>query len=375
MRPPISPQSPTYEVVGPLERVDERDTVFARASLISGTPQEREYHTKHPELGQIDQRMAKFYHRNTGPYFESVFGPVDALALPDVVDGPVSETKLLRPPDQFTSLTKKTARTLGADLVGVGLLNQAWVYSHKGRHPYFENYKEGRPVFAGVASDYTGLVWGDPLSIKHRFVIVMAFTQNRRLLRDGASGLVDFEIGRVYAKSALASVQLARFIRELGYPARAHHLRNYGIMVVPAAVDCGLGELGRCGFLITKKFGANTRIACVTTDLPLFPDEPANLGIQDFCSKCLKCAKACPAGAITKGDKVAVRGVSKWELSREKCFLYWGTKSHSCAICQTVCPWSKPDTFLHTAVATIAVKIPPSRRLLVWADELLFPPK
>ena len=368
-------QSPTYEVVGPLERVDERDTVFARASLVPGTPQESEYHSRHPELKQIDHRMAKFYQRSTGPYFESVFGPVDALALPDIVDGPISTTKLLRSPGQFASLVKMTARTLGADLVGVGLLNQAWVYSHKGRHPYFEDYRQNRPLFGGVPSGYTGLVWGDPLSIKHEFVIVMAFTQNRRLLRDGASDLVDFEIGRVYAKSALASVQLARFIRELGYPARAHHLRNYGIMVVPAAVDCGLGELGRCGFLITKKFGANTRIACVTTDLPLFPDEPANLGIQDFCGKCLKCAKACPAGAIAEGDKVVTSGVRKWELSREKCFLYWGTKSHSCAICQTVCPWSKPDTFLHTTIASIAVNVPPSRRLLVWADQLLFPPK
>ncbi|MFQ5905243.1 MAG: reductive dehalogenase [bacterium] len=366
---------PTYEVVGPFLRVDERDTVFARACLIPGTPEERAYHSAHPELKQIDEKMGRFYRRDANPYFESVFGPVAALAFPDIVDGPISEKILSKPEGEFTCLTKKTAERLGADLVGIGLLNEAWVYSHRGRHPYFERHKPNPPLFKGIPSGYSGLVWGDTIDIKHKFVVAMAFAQDHGLLGNGVSDLADFEVGRAYARSALVSVQLAGFIRGLGYPARAHHLRNYGIMVVPAAVDSGLGELGRCGYLVTRRFGANTRIACVTTDLPLIPDKPVDLGIQDFCNKCLKCARACPAAAIPEGEKVVVRGVRKWEISGEKCFLYWGTTGHSCAICQVVCPWSKPDTFLHTAVSGLAVNVPPSRRVLIWIDHMLFPAK
>ncbi len=351
--------------------MDERDTVFARAKLEEGSPREKAYHEAHPETREVDLKMGKFYEREADPCFESVFGPIAALALPDVVDGPVSARKVEESPARFTSVVKRVAVHLGADLVGVAVLDQAWVYSHRGRHPYFEEYVARPPFFTGAPPHYTGLTWGDPIDIKHGYVIAMTFAQNAGMLGQGASSETDFEVGRVYARSALVSVQLARFIRELGYQARAHHVRNYGIMVVPAAVDSGLGELGRCGYLVTKRFGANTRIACVTTDLPMDADGAADLGMQDFCGKCRKCAEACPVDAIPAGDKVVVRGVRKWEIDREKCFLYWGSKGHSCAICQMVCPWSRPDTLLHTIASGLAVRAPLSRRLLVWIDGLL----
>jgi len=364
----------TCEIVGPHERVDERETVFARACLDEGSVPEKTYHASHPDTRDIDLKMGKFYHRDTNAYFKSVFAPVAALALPDVVDGPVSPNRVTASGTEFTALVKRVAGYLGADMVGVGLLNQAWVYTHRGRYPYFGDYRANPPLFSGVPPHYTGLSWGDPIEVKHKYVIALGFVQDRRSLGDGTAKQTDFEVGRVYARSALASVQLARFARELGYSARAHHLRNYGIMVVPAAVDSGLGELGRCGYLVTRKYGANLRIACVTTDLPLEPDEGPDLGMQDFCSKCLKCALACPAGAIPLGGKVVVRGVRKWEIDREKCFLYWGAKGHSCAICQMVCPWSKPDTFIHAAVSGIAIHLPILRRMILWVDSLLFPP-
>jgi reductive dehalogenase len=362
----------TYKVVGPLERVDERDTIFARAFLDEGSGPEKAYHANHPDTRAVDLKMARFYRRDTTPCFGSVFGPIASLALPDMVDGLVSDNKVSRSRAQFTSLVKEVAVSLGADLVGIGILNQAWVYTHRGRHPYFENYRPNLPLFSGVPPHYSGLEWGDPIRIDHKYVIAMAFAQDVRSLGDGVSEQTDFEVGRVYARSALVSVQLGRFIRELGYPARAHHVRNYGIMVVPAAVDCGLGELARCGYLVTRRYGANVRIACVTTDLPLEQDSEEDLGIQDFCRKCLKCAKACPAAAIPWGEKVVVRGVRKWVVEREKCFLYWGAQGHSCAVCQMACPWSKRDTFIHTAVSSIAVHVPVSRRLIVEIDSLLY---
>ena len=372
MRAGPTKKDSTYEVVGDLVRVDERDTVFARAYLKRGSAREREYHSVHPGTEEIDLKMGKFYQRDEDPGFEAVFGPIESLALPDVVDGPVSDEKVVRTPVEFTSLVKRLALELGANQVGTGLLNQAWIYSHRGRHPYFEGY-ESRPLFTGLPHKYTGLAWGDPIEIDHKHVIALGFAQDRGSLGYGTSAETDLEVGKVYARSALVAVQLARFIRELGYPARAHHLRNYGLMVVPAAVDCGLGELARCGYVVSRTYGANMRIVCVSTDLPLEPDPQRDIGIQDFCAKCLKCAKACPAQAIPFGEKVVVRGVRKWEIDREKCFLYWGAKGHSCAICQMVCPWTKPDTLIHTAVSALAIHVPLSRRLIVRMDSLLFP--
>ncbi|HID89496.1 MAG TPA: reductive dehalogenase [Anaerolineae bacterium] len=374
--------TPTYEIAGQPERFDERDTVFARERLIPGSPEERAYHAMHPERVKIDRRLARFIEAVDRPeaaanpadaaLYRATFGPTAGLALPDVVDGEVAPEQVEADPAQLTTRIKTLARRLGADDVRIGPLNPAWVYSHRSTPPFFEDYRANPPHFSGVPPDYTGLKWGDPIEIPHKYAIVMAFGQDRDLLRTGRTPYSDFEIGRVYGLSALVAVQVAAYIRALGWPARAHHLRNYGVLLVPVAVDAGLGELGRCGYLLHPRLGANLRLACVTTDLPLTLDPPVDLGVQDFCEKCLKCAINCPAGAIPRGEKVVVRGVRKWQIDPAKCLLYWGHLGSACTICQVVCPWSKPPTLPHRLVAQIAFHVPPLRRFLVWADDLVY---
>lgn len=373
---------PTYEVVGELTRFDERDTVFARERLAPGSPEERLYHTAHPELIQIDRRIATFIESVSRPdenasqveaaLYSAAFDPVVGLALPDVADGEVASTRVEAGPEEMAARIKAVARHLGADDVRIGPLNPAWVYSHRGTPPFFADYQSNPPHFSGPPEGYRGLSWGDPIEISHRYAISMAFAQDLEFLQTGGTPFSDFEIGRVYALSALVAVQVAAYVRALGWPARAHHMRNYGVLVVPVAIDAGLGELGRCGYLMHPRLGANLRLVCVTTDLPLAPDPPVALGVQDFCTKCLKCATTCPSGAIPRGDKVVVRGVRKWQIDPEKCLLYWGHLGSACSICQTVCPWSKPPTLPHRVVAWIAFNVPFARRFLVWADDLVY---
>ena len=372
----------TYEIVGKLRRFDERDTVFARERLASGSPEEHAYHAMHPELVEIDRRLASYIDtvnrpeqsisRKDAALSRGTFNPIVGLALPDVADGEVSSKRLESDPVEMTARIKAVSLYLGADDVRIGPLNPAWVYSHRGTPPFFANYQPNPPHLSGLPAGYRDLGWGDPIEITHRYAISMAFAQDRGLLRTGGTSFSDFEIGRVYASSALITTQLAAYIRALGWPARAHHLRNYGVLAVPVAVDAGLGELGRCGYLLHPLLGANLRLTCVTTDLPLALDPPVDLGIQDFCAKCVKCAINCPPRAIPEGGKVAVRGVSRWQIDPVKCLLYWGHLGAACTICQVVCPWSKPPTVFHRAVAQIASHVPPARRPLVWGDDLVY---
>jgi reductive dehalogenase len=272
----------------------------------------------------------------------------------------------------MASRIKTLARRLGAHDVRIGPLNPAWVYSHRGTPPFFSKYRPNPPHFDGPPEGYRDLAYGDPIHIPHRFAIAMAFCQDLNIVRTGGTPISDFEVGRIYALSALTATQLAAYIRALGWPARAHHLRNYGVLVVPVAVDAGLGELGRCGYLIHPRLGANLRLACVTTDLPLELDPPVDLGVQHFCENCLKCATTCPSGAISAQEKVVVRGVRKWQMDPEKCLIYWGQLGSACTICQVVCPWSKPPTLPHRLVAQIAFAVPAAHRFLVWADDLVY---
>lgn len=343
--------APTYDVVAPLERFDERDNLFAREWLVPGSPEAEEHYSRHPEHEDRDQFLRGFVQQKYGldrekervpddAFFPSVFSPAAALALPDIVDGPVTSVKVNIDPRRMARKLKRLAHTLGADLVRMGPLNQAWVYSHRGCPPFFADYRANPPLFNGVPHDYQGRGWGDPIETTHRCAISMGFRQDYAPMARGPGSAAELEMSRVYVRSAVVAVQLAAYIRALGYPARAHHVRNYCITVVPVAVDAGLGEVGRCGYLVTRELGANLRLSCVTTDLPLALDRPVNLGVQDFCRRCNRCAVNCPVGAIPEGEKVVVRGVRKWMIDPYKCLGFWVSQGSVCGVCQVVCPWS-----------------------------------
>ena len=70
----------------------------------------------------------------------------------------------------------------------------------------------------------------------------------------------------------------------------------------------GVGELGRNGLIINEKFGARIHMPDpIMTDLPLVPDEPVDLAVEDFCKICRKCAINCPTNSITFEDKEIFR--------------------------------------------------------------------
>lgn len=388
---------PTYEIEGEITRFDERDTVFSREVLVRGSPEEVDYHARNPEKIEIDRRLSRFIQskekKGAAPdsggstsgerggsqedqlgraIYESLFVSSAALALPDMVDGEPNEETVAWSPHEASRRIKEYALSLGADDVRIGPLKPEWVYSHKGSRPFFREGYVNLPYFRGVPVGYQGARYGDPITLDHRNAVSMAFGQDKMLVATGATQAVDFEVGRVYAQSVLASVQLARFIRSLGHPARAHHLRNYLVILPPVAVDSGIGELARSGYVVSRTLGANFRLSCVTTNMPLEHDGPVDIGMQDFCSKCRKCAVNCPAQAIPLGEKTLVRGVRKWKLNEEACLEFWGRAGYSCGICQAVCPWTKPQNLFHRSVASLAVHVPFIRRALVTGDDVVY---
>ena len=112
------------------------------------------------------------------------------------------------------------------------------------------------------------------------------------------------------------------------------------VLMIPAAIEAGLGELGKHGSMIHREFGSNFRLSMVLTDLPLDADAPDILGADLFCTHCQVCANACPPDVIYR-EKQMVRGETKWYVDFDQCIPYF-VDHQTCGICLVVCPWSRP---------------------------------
>lgn len=360
-----------YEVVGELERFDERDNVFARSALKPGSPEYEAYYARYPEREKPDSHCRVMMDPVQGPRRRAELFPEEPLVrafsgavgltaylLADHLDGPVSPERVEMEPSAMSRHLKAVGRYLGADLVGIGPLNPAWVYSHTGR------------------CFYGGARWGDPIDLAHRYAITLGYAHRWELLVAGRDPSLASNIDslHLYSVMAEATIRLAAYIRQLGYPARAHQVAGYQVLQVPLAIDAGMGELGRLGFLVSKRFGPSLRLVTVTTDLPLEVDPPVDLEVRDFCEKCEKCAEACPVEAVPrgKGQQGIVRGVRRWQIDAERCYRFWNARGTSCYICMSVCPWTKPRNRFHRLNAELATRSAALRSLLIWIDDLFY---
>ena len=66
------------------------------------------------------------------------------------------------------------------------------------------------------------------------------------------------------------------------------------------AVDCGAGEIGLSGSLLTDDFGPSQRWGFIITDAELPPDEAVK---PHLCDRCGECIKACPGHALSAEGK------------------------------------------------------------------------
>jgi epoxyqueuosine reductase QueG len=181
--------------------------------------------------------------------------------------------------------------------------------------------------------------------IKDPWVIVLAlahdYDQLKQVPSNERNGAGVTDIGRQYARGTRASFALANWIRAQGYSANAYPGPMAGaLLLIPPAVASGLGELGKHGSLIGRRYGAGVRLAGVTTNMPLAATAPDRFGADEFCLHCQVCTKACPPGAIAD-TKQTVRGVERWYVNFDKCIPYF-VEEASCGICIAVCPWTRP---------------------------------
>jgi reductive dehalogenase len=364
-------------ILGDVKRFDEREQVFARnRSIRPGSEQYKRFYQEHPEYEEYDARRRE----KGGPIGHP--GTIDrpheeadvAMALASqsmclflssaekfdpephfYLNEKVKTKRSVLSPEEASDRLKGYALHLGASLVGITEINPIWVYSRRGEI-FHENWDD----------------WGKEIGVRHRYAVVFAEEMDFRLVGTGPHTPTMVESMQNYAKGAYISTQLAGFIANLGYSATANHLRHYDGLMVPWAVDAGLGEVGRLGYLLTKKFGPRVRLSAVSTDLPLVPDKPVDIGVESFCNICKKCAVCCPSQSIPAADQAVVDGTLRWKLNAETCFDYWGKVGTDCNVCMRVCPWSHARTFPHRLIVALITRNEIARRVFSVMDDIFY---
>lgn len=222
---------------------------------------------------------------------------------------PVAPDRQERPAAEWTDLIKGIGKENGADIVGIARMRPEWVI--------------------------------ETFDVPQKTVIMIAVAMDYEELKTAPDIPAAVEVIRQYDRGHRVSRALTRWIHTQGWEASSFGgSGNVPILLIPPALACGFGELGKHGSIINRHFGSTLRLAAVVTDLPLVMDDADAFHVDDFCVKCKACENACPPNAISAAKQM-VRGVTKWYVNFDKCLPFFN-ENMGCAICLAVCPWSRP---------------------------------
>ncbi len=321
----------------PFIQHDERDTMFSRKELKPDSDRYNKYYSENPDKKKPDDKFRTkpgLLSPKAPIYDPVIFASSEAsfytvAAFKDFVDGEINSVKTNIDNKSISNYIKNWGKKLGAIDLGFTTLKSYHIYSVKGR----------------------GEKYGNSIINNHKYAIAFTVEMDKFNVDTAPDAPEVFESAQQYLRAGTVAVQIAKFIRELGYSAKAHIDGNYDLICPLVARDAGLGEIGRMGLLMTPKLGPRVRIAVITTDIPLVTGiRKIDHSLLHFCKICKKCAESCPGKAIPFENRQNIDGTHRWKINSESCYTYWCTVGTDCGKCIKVCPYAHPDNLLHNIV-------------------------
>ena len=223
---------------------------------------------------------------------------------------PVEKNRIEKSKEEWTDLVKDVGVKSGAVAIGITKMRPEWVI--------------------------------DTFDVPYETVITIGVAMDFENLKTAPEVPSAIEVIKKYGEAHMVSHAIANFIHEQGWDAISYGgSNNVPILLIPPAIESGLGELGKHGSIINRENGSVMRLGALVTNMPLNMDTPDVFGVDDFCMNCKACQNACPPEAIHP-EKKMVRGLVKWYVDFDKCLPYFNENT-GCGICLAVCPWSRPD--------------------------------
>ena len=231
--------------------------------------------------------------------------------LPDLAEAAVQRT-----PEDWSALLEQFVRDGICEMTGVAAMQAEWVFEG-------QQVPQRRIVIVGVQHAYDEIAQAPDVPAAA-------------------------EVLRQYGRAAAAAKAVAGWLRQQGWDAEPlTGPMTSKVAMIPPALACGFGELGKHGSIINPELGASFRLSAVLTDAPFAPTPARAHGIDEFCQSCRICEDACPPEALFR-QKQTVRGTQKWYVDFDKCLPFFN-QTNGCAICIAVCPWSRPGAGLSLA--------------------------
>jgi ferredoxin len=210
-------------------------------------------------------------------------------------------------PEALTCQIKRVASFFGADVVGIAAIHPSMIYGGSRAPDDGTGAQEGGGGSKVDAAE---------LAKKYPYAICLSTAWDYNLIQAHRHHIGDHAYHFSQSKLQLVYANIASYIRELGYEA----IQNR-VQCMPAALAAGIGELGRNGMLISEEFGSRIHLGDpILTNMPLIPNKPLDIGVEDFCQVCRKCATTCPTNSISMEGKVVHSGVEKYKINWETCY-------------------------------------------------------
>ncbi len=231
-------------------------------------------------------------------------------------EGPVAPARREFPsPSDAAAHLKRQAIEFGADIVGICEIEPSDIY--RGR------------------------------TVTEKFAVAVGQRMRWREFQVVPSQASAIECLRVYFTLGETVIQLAAYIRSLGWACRVEHpIGDSDILHVPIGLKAGFGELGRHGSIIHPKLGPLFRMGSVITSMPLAIDHPIDAGIAKFCDTCRACRKYCPADAIPDERSPEAGkdhlGHDRYVVDTGRCFPYFA-RHYYCSACLPVCVYNHKE--------------------------------